>query len=566
MTRKYTIGIDYGTESGRALLVDVTTGEEIATHVTPYKTGVMDKALPNGFVLPTDWALQDPYDYLDVLYQSIPEIMRISQVDRKDVIGLGIDFTSSTIMPIDHEGNPLCFNPKWKGNPHSWVKLWKHHGAQEEADSITQLAKERNEEFLSRYGGKISSEWMFPKILQILNEAPEIFTETDLFIEACDWLTYKLTDNIIRSSNTSGYKALWSKESGYPKDSFFAELHPKLEGILTTKMRGEVRSIGEKAGELSEDMANRLGLLPGTAVAVGIIDAHAGVPAVGAVQPGQMVMAMGTSTCHMLISEKEEMVEGVCGVVEDGIIPGYYSYETGQVAVGDSFAWYVEHGVPAYITQQAKAEGKSVHQLLEEKAAPYKPGQSGLIALDWWNGNRSVLVDANLTGTIVGLTLATKPEEIYRALLESTAFGTRKIIENFTDAGVEVKEIFAVGGLPQRNRLLMQIYADITNREIIIADTEQTTALGAAMYAAVVAGEVNGGYNTIFEAAQNMAKVKEEKFVPNPENIQTYSILYQYYLELHDYFGREKYDIMHGLKKLRSSERFIQHETKVEVR
>ncbi|HWO95879.1 MAG TPA: ribulokinase [Bacillus sp. (in: firmicutes)] len=551
MKRKYTIGVDYGTESGRVLLVDVATGEEIATHVIPYKNGVMDRALPNGKHLETDWALQHPGDYLEVLYQAIPEVICMAQINPEDVIGIGIDFTSCTILPLDQEGNPLCFDQKWRNNPHSWVKLWKHHAAQEEADDITRIAAERKETFLSRYGGRISSEWMFPKILQILREAPDVFEATDIFMEACDWITYKLTNNLIRSSNTCGYKALWNKEEGYPTAPFFKELDERLENILETKMRGSVLSIGGKAGELTEEMAHRLQLLPGIAVAVGIIDAHAGVPAVGAVHPGQFVMTMGTSTCHMLISDKEEAIEGICGIVEDGIIPGYFSYETGQVAVGDSFAWYVEQAVPSYVKQQAEEAGMSVHQLLEEKASAYKPGQSGLVALDWWNGNRSVLVDANLSGLIAGLTLATKPEEIYRALLESTAFGTRKIIENFTEAGVEVNEIFACGGLPQKNQLLMQIYADVTNREIKVADSNQTVALGAAMYAAVAAGEKNRGYNTIVEAAEHMAKVKEETFIPTSEHVQIYDELYKIYLELHDYFGRQT-RIMHELKKLRS--------------
>jgi L-ribulokinase len=550
LVRKYSIGVDFGTESGRVLLVDTATGEEIATHVTPYKHGVMDKELPNGRRLETDWALQHPRDYLEVLYQSIPAVIRKAGVNPKDVIGLGIDFTSSTILPLDKKG-PLCFHTKWENHPHSWVKLWKHHASQMEADEITSMAEKREETFLSRYGGKISSEWMFPKILQILREAPEIFEEADLFMEACDWVTYQLTNNLIRSSNTCGYKAFWNKEEGYPEAAFFKALDPRLENIFETKMRGSVRSIGEKAGELTEEMAKRIGLLPGISVAVGIIDAHAGVPAVGAVRPGQLVMAMGTSTCHMLISDKEVAIKGVCGVVEDGIIPGYFSYETGQVAVGDSFAWYVEQALPSYVRQQAEEAGINVHQLLEEKATAYKPGQSGLLALDWWNGNRSVLVDANLSGILVGLSLSTTPEEIYRALLESTAFGTRKIIENFTEAELEVNEIFACGGIPKRNRLLMQIYADITNRKINIADSKQTTALGAAMYAAVAAGKENGGFDTIFEAAEKMARVKEETFVPIPEHVRIYDELYKHYLELHDYFGRERYPIMHSLKKMR---------------
>ncbi len=551
VTGKYVIGVDFGTESGRVLLVDVNTGEELATHVTPYDNGVMDEFLPNGTRLETDWALQDPRDYLNVMYKSVPEVIRLSSVDPEHIIGIGIDFTSSTILPIDKEGMPLCLDFKWEDNPHSWVKLWKHHAAQQEADDFTRIAQEREKPFISRYGGKISSEWMFPKILQILREAPEVYEATDLFIEACDWLTYQLTDHLSRSSNTCGYKGFWSKADGYPDESYLTAVDPRLEGILDTKMRGSVQLIGEKAGLLTEEMAERLGLVPGTAVAVGIIDAHASVPAVGAVHPGQMVMALGTSTCHMLITDREESVEGVCGLVEDGIIPGYYSYETGQVAVGDSFAWYVDQATPEYVVEEAKEKEISIHELLEKKASTFKPGQSGLVALDWWNGNRSVLVDAYLSGLLVGLTLSTKPEEIYRALLESTAFGTRKIIENFTDVGVDVKEIFATGGLPQRNQLLMQIYADVTNREIKIADSNQTTALGAAMYASVAAGKENGGYDTITEAADHMAKVKETTFVPIPENVERYNKLYEIYVELHDYFGRSRSPIMHNLKRMK---------------
>jgi L-ribulokinase len=548
VTERYVIGVDFGTESGRVLLVDVKSGQEIATHVTAYEHGVMDDCLPDGTPLGKDWALQDPSDYLQVLYRSIPEVLQTSAVRPEQIIGIGIDFTSSTVLPIDEQGQPLCFNPKWKANPHSWVKLWKHHAAQEEADIFTRVATECGEDFIKRYGGKISSEWLFPKAYQILREAPVVYEATDLFMEACDWLTYQLTGNILRSSNTCGYKAFWSHETGYPDPSFFRKVDPRLEGILDSKMRGKVRPIGEKAGELTNKMAQQLGLLPGTAVAVGIIDAHASVPAVGAVHPGQMVIALGTSTCHMLTTNQDKEIEGICGLVKDGIIPGYYSYETGQVAVGDAFAWYVDHATPEYVTQEAKIKGKSTHELLEEKASIHKPGESGILALDWWNGNRSVLVDADLTGMIVGLSIYTKPEEIYRALLESTAFGTRKIIENFTDAGIEVNEIFATGGLPQRNQLLMQIYADVTNREIKIADSQQTTALGAAMYATVAAGKANGGYATLMEAAKHMSRVKEKSYVPIPENVERYHETYKLYLDLHDYFGRERKDIMHTLK------------------
>jgi L-ribulokinase len=553
LKKVYTIGIDFGTESGRVLLVDVSNGEEIATHETHYSFGVIDKELPNGMKLNDDWALQDPRDYLNVLFKSIPKVISLSNIHPKDVIGIGIDFTSCTVIPLNKSGDPLSFDPRWKDNPHSWAKLWKHHAAQDEADFITRVADQRKEPFLIHYGGKVSSEWMFPKILQILREAPEIYNETDIFLEACDWITYKLTNNLIRSASTTGYKALWNKTEGYPSSSFFKAVDYHLENIVETKMRGSVIPIGQKAGELTEEMANILGLLPGTSVSVGIIDAHAGVPAVGAVHPGQLVLTMGTSNCLMIISDKKKTVDGICGVVEDGIIPRYFGYETGQVAVGDSFAWYLEQAVPDSVIKQAKHEGKSVHQILEEKASKNRPGQSGLIALDWWNGNRSVLVDANLSGLILGFTLGTKPEEIYRALLESTAFGTRKIIESLTDAGIEINELFACGGLPHRNHLLMQIYADVTNREIKIADSRLPSALGTAMYASVAAGRSRGGYDTITEAAKYMSKIKEESFKPILANVEIYNELYKYYVELHDYFGREEIHIMHGLKKMRIS-------------
>jgi len=294
-----------------------------------------------------------------------------------------------------------------------------------------------------------------------------------------------------------------------------------------------------------------MGLTPGIAIAVGNVDAHAAVPGVGVVSPGKLVMAMGTSICHLLLGEEEREVEGMCGVVEDGIIPGYLGYEAGQSAVGDIFAWFVDECVPAYVQEAAKAEGVNVHAWLEQRAAAYKPGEIGLVALDWWNGNRSVLVDTELSGLFLGLTLSTKPEAMYRALLEATAFGTRKIVDAFHSNGVPVEELYACGGLPQKNRLLMQIYADVTNREIKVADSKQTPALGAAMFGAVAAGAAQGGYDNIVDAAKRMARVREETFKPIPDNVAVYEKLYQEYNALHDYFGRGANDVMKRLKAIR---------------
>lgn len=552
--KKYTIGIDYGTQSGRAVLVDLSDGREVADHVTPYPHHVIDERLPgSGIKLEHDWALQHPGDYIEVLRRSVPAVLQESGIDPADVIGIGIDFTACTMLPVDAQGQPLSFDPALADNPHSWVKLWKHHAAQPEADKINAIAAERGEAFLARYGGKISSEWMIAKVWQILDEAPEIYEKADLFLEATDWVIAQMTGNIVRNSCTAGYKAIWHKQDGYPSKEYFKALDPRLEHLTDTKLRGDVIPLGTNAGGLLPEMAEMMGLTPGIAVAVGNVDAHAAVPAVGVVTPGKLVMAMGTSICHMLLGTEEKQVEGMCGVVEDGIIPGFYGYEAGQSAVGDIFEWYVEEALPAYVKEAAEKEGLNVHQWLEREAAAYKPGQTGLLALDWWNGNRSVLVDTDLTGMILGMTLLTKPQEIYRALLEATAFGTRKIIDAFVQNGVQVDALYACGGLPQKNRLLMQIYADVTNREIFVADSKQTPALGAAMFAAVAAGAEAGGYDSILDAAQNMARVKEETFKPIPAHVDVYEKLYQEYSHLHDYFGRGANDVMKRLKRIKQS-------------
>ncbi|MEI7024875.1 ribulokinase [Paenibacillus sp. y28] len=554
MEKRFAIGVDYGTESGRAVIVDVEHGEELAVHVTPYPHGVIDEVLPvTGRPLGPDWALQHPDDYMEVLRRSIPEVIRLSGIRPEQVIGIGIDFTACTMLPVNESGVPLCMLDGYGDEPHAFVKLWKHHAAQEEADRINERAAARGETFLARYGGKTSSEWMLAKAWQILDEAPAVYEASDRFMEAADWVVLQLTGSGLRNSCCAGYKSLWHKADGYPSPEFLSALDPRLADLAETKLRGAVAPLGTKAGTLLPELAAQLGLPSGVAVAVGNIDAHAAVPGVGATQPGQMVMAMGTSLCHMLLSDKEIHVEGICGVVEDGIVPGLYGYEAGQPAVGDTFAWYVDEAVPEYIRQAAAEEGISVHGLLEQRASRLQPGESGLLALDWWNGNRSVLVDADLSGVLIGMTLQTKPEEIYRALLEATAFGTRKIIDTFEAAGVQVSELFACGGLPQKNKLLMQIYADITGREIKIAASTQTPALGAAMFGAVAAGPEQGGYSSIAEAAAKMARVREETVKPNREHAAVYEELYREYERLHDLFGRGGSSVMRKLKALKRS-------------
>ena len=550
---KYAIGVDFGTESGRALLVDVSDGREVATHVHPYADGVIGDRLPtSGEKLPPDFALQNPMDYIAVFRTAVPAVLAKSGVDPADVIGVGIDFTACTMMPALADGTPLCTLDEWKDNPHAWVKLWKHHAAQPEADRINQTAEEMGESWLSRYGGKISSEWFFSKALQILDEAPQVYAAADRLLEAADWVVWQLTAEEKRNSCTAGYKAIWSKREGYPGEAFFAALDPRFEHVVDQKMSRDIYPIGEKAGELTEEAAAWTGLQPGTAVAVANVDAHVSVPAATVTEPGRMVIIMGTSNCHMVLGEEEKRVPGMCGVVEDGIIPGLFGFEAGQSCVGDHFAWFVENCVPCTYENEAKSRGVNLHQLLEEKAAQLAVGESGLVALDWWNGNRSTLVDVDLAGLLVGATLATRPEEIYRALIEATAYGTRVIIEAFEENGVAVDEIVATGGLPGRNKLLMQVYADVTGREIKVAGTDQAGALGSAMFGAVAAGAARGGYDSITEAAQHMARLKDIVYTPIAEHQPVYDRLYAEYVTLYDYFGRGENDVMKRLKALKA--------------
>jgi L-ribulokinase len=551
---KYAIGVDFGTLSGRAVIVDLANGKELATAVHEYSNGVIDECLPSGAVrLEPDWALQDPLDYIEVFRKTIPAVLEESGADPAGVIGIGIDFTACTMLPVKANGTPLRVLPEWRDNPHAWVKLWKHHAAQPEANRLNAVAREAGfGDILDRYGGKISSEWFFPKAWQILDEAPDVYAAADRLIEAADWVVWQLTGVETRNSCTAGYKAMWSKTDGFPPDAFFKALDPGLEHIVDEKMMRTISPLGAKAGGLTAEAAEWTGLQAGTAVAVANVDAHVAVPAATVTGTGRMVMIMGTSICHMVVGETEEVVPGMCGVVMDGILPDLPGFEAGQSCVGDHFQWFVENGVPESYEREASRRGLSIHEYLEEKAALQKPGESGLLALDWWNGNRSVLVDVDLTGLMLGMTLGTRPEEIYRALIEATAYGTRLIVESFNENNVPVRELIATGGLPDRNKLLMQIYADVTGLPIHIPEASQIGAVGSAMHGAVAAGSAAGGYETIAEAAEHMARLRDESYEPNQANKAVYDKLYAEYVTLHDYFGRGANDVMKRLKTLKA--------------
>ena len=550
---KYSIGVDYGTLSGRALIVNVETGEELASSVYDYPHSVMSETLPCGKKLGFDWALQHPQDYLDVLCNTIPDVLKQSGVSADDVVGIGLDFTACTILPAKKDGTPLCFLPEYKSEPHAYVKLWKHHAAQAQANKLNEIAEERNEPWLKNYGGKISSEWAIPKIWQVLDEAPEIYDAADTFIEAADWVVWQLCGKENRNSCCAGYKEMWNKKTGYPSNDFFKALDPRLENVVDEKLSRDISPMGSKAGGLTAEMAEKLGLKEGTAIAQAIIDAHVFVPAVGIAEAGKMLAIMGTSTCHMLLGNEEKQVKGMCGVVEDGILPGFFGYEAGQSCVGDHFAWFIDNCLPASYYEEAKAKGMNIHKFLREKAEKYKPGESGLVALDWWNGNRSCLVDVDLTGMILGMTLLTKPEEIYRALIEATTYGTRMIIETFREYGVEVNEFYAAGGIAKKDPMTMQIYADVIGLPVKIAGSDQGGALGSAIFGAVAAGKADGGYDDVFEAASKLGKVMDTVYLPKKENAEIYDKLFAEYKILHDYFGKGANDVMKRLKEIKKS-------------
>lgn len=552
--RKYTIGVDYGTLSGRAVLVDISSGEEIAASVFEYPHAVMDDALPSGKKLAADWALQHPQDYLDVLANTIPAVLSKSGVDKSDVIGVGIDFTACTVLPVKEDGTALCMLDEFKDNPHAYTKLWKHHAAQEHANKLNDIASARGEKWLKRYGGKISSEWAFPKLMQIYDEAPEVYSAMDMFVEAADWIVWQMTGKYTRNTCTAGYKAIWHKRDGYPSSDFFEALMPGFGNVIQEKFPHAPVAIGERAGGLTPAIADLSGLLSGTPVAVANVDAHVTVPALGINSPGKLLAIMGTSTCHILLGDDEQEVPGMCGVVEDGVLPGFYGYEAGQSCVGDHFAWLVENYVPREYYDEAEKAGLNIHSYLRSKVESQRPGQSGLLALDWWNGNRSVLVDVDLTGMMLGMTLRTRPEEMYRALIEATAYGTRKIIETFEASGVPVYEFYASGGIAQKDPMTMQIYADVINKPVKIGYSSNGPALGSAIFGAVAAGKENGGYDSIFEAADAMGRVRDTVYHPIKENSEIYDKLYGEYTILHDYFGRGANDVMKRLKQIRDKE------------
>ncbi|MEN1967882.1 ribulokinase [Lentibacillus sp. N15] len=545
---KYTIGIDFGTESGRVIIANVRNGNIKALCVIPYTHGVITQMLPikQPISIPHDFALQHPGDYLEVLYQGIPKAISGSEISPDQIIGIGIDFTSSTMIPTDQNLKPLCFYPSLRANPHSWAKLWKHHGPKHETNILHDRAIQVKPDWLKRYGFNISREWLIPKCFEVLNQDEFIYNQADLFLEAGDWIVAQLTGQVVRSNCSLGFKALWHETKGFP-ETFLSTIHPELGQMIHTKLRGKIGKVGECAGYLTTEMATKLGLPAELPVGVAIVDAHSAVLGTGVADSNRLAMVMGTSTCHMMLNEQEVPMPGISGIVKDAIVPGFYAYESGQSAVGDLFGWYANQ-VPFSFADEANKLQISVFDLLEKKAQQKKPGESGLIALDWHNGNRSILSDSDLTGLIVGLTLTSQPEDIYRAYMEATAFGAKIIVKNYEEGGIQINDILACGGLPQRNECLMQIYADVLNHSINVFSTEYAPAIGAAMLGATAAGKSSGGFDNVHDAVKQMQQPVLKTYHPIKKHVQIYEELFNIYKQLHNHFGYE--NIMKKLKSV----------------
>jgi L-ribulokinase len=547
----YVVGVDFGTLSGRALVVRVRDGAELGSAVHAYPHAVLERSVPASLTgtddvdLPPDWALQVPQDYREVLQVAVPAAVREAGIDPAHVIGIATDFTACTMVPTLADGTPLNEVDGLADRPHAYVKLWKHHAAQGQADRINALAAERGEPWLARYGGLLSSEWELAKGLQLLEEDPDVYARTERWVEAADWIVWELCGAYVRNACSAGYKGVL-QDGAYPSADFLAALHPDFADYVETKVEQPIGQLGDRAGSLSARAAAWTGLPEGIAVAVGNVDAHVSAPAAQAVDHGQMVAIMGTSTCHVVSAGVLREVPGMCGVVDGGIVAGSWGYEAGQSGVGDIFGWFVEHGVPPSVHDEAAALGRTVHEHLTALASEQEVGEHGLVALDWHSGNRSVLVDHELSGLVVGQTLATRPEDVYRALVEATAFGTRTIIEAFTSAGVPVEELVVAGGL-SKNHLLMQVYADVTRLPLSVVGSQQGPALGSALHAAVAAG----AYADIRAAAKAMGSVQRGVFTPDEDAAQRYDVLFAEYIALHDHFGRGGSDVMHRLRAVR---------------
>lgn len=543
---EYVIGIDFGTLSARAVLVSLDSGKTLSEASYTYPHGVITDALPSGKRLSYGTALQDVRDYIEALSHTVREVISLAKIQREAVVGIGIDFTSSTVVPLDENFTPLSMIEELRDEPHAYVKLWKHSTAREYADVLTQLLKEYDPKRLDRYGGRVSAEWAFPKIVETMKESPEVYARAAHFVEAADYICYLLTGELATGAVLEGFKWLYTEDGSYPARELLARLDPALPEAIGTKINKRVFGPGKLIGRVGERGSELTGLPVGCAVSSPMIDAHAPLPALNVTRPGEMMLVIGTSSCQIVNFSEARGVQGVSGYVCNGSIDGLTVYEAGQTAVGDLFDWFLKNMTPKEYYNEAQSRGVDIHTYLASLAVRQSVGEHGLVALDWWGGNRSVLYDYNLSGLILGMTLHTRPEDIYRALIEATAFGLRTIIDRFTDSGLTVSTLTATGGIAEKNPFLMQVYSDVLCREIKLAGATQGAALGSAIYAACAAG----CYSSITAASEALAPSCKKVYVPSPEASERYDFLYEKYKELYETFGKST-ELMHALTQFK---------------
>lgn len=549
----YALGFDFGTLSCRCVLIDLKNGKLKGSSESRYKSGVIEEALDDGnILLPFNWALQDPNDWIESMSEVCHKILQESKVKPEQILSIGTDFTNCTVVPCKANGTVLCQIDEYRKRPHAWPKLWKHHGAQQYAEEI-QVAAKNNTTWLKKYfGNAVSSEWLFPKALQVLREDPDIYRETEIFIEAVDYIVLFLTGRVTRNTGLLGLNSFWSEEFGFPSDAFLKQLDPRMEHFVQEKMWGDMLEVGDCAGHLTKEAAAILGLTTETIVASGHGDSEVTACGVGASSSGSMILVMGTSTCHQMLSDQFLSFEGLCSVAKGGMIPGLYSYESGQPATGDTFAWLERLCQGGRYEEEAKKANRSLLAYLGELAEKIEPGASGLLALDWLAGNRCLLFDDRLSGAIIGLSLETKIEEIYRALVEGNIFGSKKIIDNYEANGLHIKQVFAVGGIAERAPWIIQMCADVIGKPVYVPTFEYVSARGAAICSAVALGKIDSkhGFLNFEDACIALIPKERREFVPDRKRMEEYEEIYQLYSCFHDTMAKPNF-IMKRLKEIK---------------
>lgn len=535
MERRYTIGLDYGTLSVRALLLDMDSGEETGTTVYEYPHGVLSGSLPDGSPIPNDYALAVPEDYIEGLGHVVKDLLTECNVNPEEIKGIGLDVTSATVIPVDKSGTPISMLPGFENRPHAYIKLWKHHGAKKYADEMDRVAEGWKEEWLNIYGGKISCETFIPKTLETQDCDEEVYKRCSTFLEVGDWLTWYMTGECVRSASMAGCNSFYQRGIGYPKDEFFQEVMQGAESV-TRKYRGRFAALGSCVGRLTEQAAEQMGLLPGIPVAASMIDSHASVVGAGADRVGDLTAVIGTSACYLLNSHTGEGIPGIYSNTYEAHIPKMFGYEGGQSCVGECLKWFVDTCVPEDYVREAKREGMTIHELLQNKAAQIRPEDCKLSVLDWWNGVRSPLMRPELTGVIAGLTIHTKTEEMYLALMEGICFGAKVILETFYDAGHPVERFFAAGGIPMKSPMMTQMLADICGMEIRVCESRQSSARGSAIMGAAVADGTEKSSRMLKDWIHKLGAGTSVIYYPNYANRVIYEEKYKKYIKLKEIF------------------------------